>query len=172
MGRGPVFHQRRGAVPSLAAVEAFEVTAARETGLDEVPFLGALRHPPHHVARLSRLAEGTAKARGRPGAATEMTGQPPASVFHEVTVGRHPTAPRAEAALPATRGKRAHAGEPHFEGGSEARVSEKPREMAGKAQLAFRTGSALSVRRKQRGGADRPRVPGRREAGKGRSRRG
>ena len=51
-------------------------------------------------------------------------------------------------------------------------MSEKPREMAGKAQLAFRTGSALSVRRKQRGGADRPRVPGRREAGKGRSRRG
>ena len=84
----------------------------------------------------------------------------------QVTVGRHPSAPRAEAALPATRGKRTYAGEPDFEGGTEARLSEKPREMAGKAQLVFQAGSVRSVRETARRGRSSPR-PTMRQSGRG-----
>src|SRR5436853_424602 len=81
MRRGPVLDDRRSRVPALPAVHALEIPAAAPARLHEIALLGALGDEAHHVAGLPRLAEGATEPRRCPGAAAEVTGEPPAAVF-------------------------------------------------------------------------------------------
>src|SRR2546427_12834175 len=87
MRRGPVLDDRRSRVPALPAVHALEIPAAAPARLHEIALLGALGHEAHHVARLPRLAERAAEPPRHPGAAAEVTGEPPAAVFPHIAPG-------------------------------------------------------------------------------------
>src|SRR5262245_17609474 len=110
--RGPILHQRGRGVPSLAPVEALQVTPADAAGPNEVALLRAPGDERHHVLRLPGVAERAAEARRRPGTPAQMAEQLHLAILHQVAAGRRAAAPRAASSIPDTLGQRTHAGEP------------------------------------------------------------
>src|SRR5207253_2131767 len=108
MRRGPVLDDRRSRVPALPAVHALEIPAAAPARLHEIALLGALGDEAHHVAGLPRLAEGATEPRRYPGAAAEVTGEPPAAVFPDIAPGGQAAAPGTAAAIPGALGQPLH----------------------------------------------------------------
>src|SRR5207249_289714 len=88
---------RRSRVPALPAVHALEIPAAAPARLHEIALLGTLGDEAHHVAGLPRLAEGATEPRRYPGAAAEVTGEPPAAVFPDIAPGGQAAANRRSA---------------------------------------------------------------------------
>ena len=160
MRRAPVLDQRRAAVPARAAVDLLDIGPALATGGDHVALLPRLLgHEPDEVLGAVDAAERAAQLGEGPGAAAEMTGQPPPAVLDDVGEPGWTAAERTDAERPPPSGRCSRTRRvQRLEGGSQPeRWPARRHDVGGKpARLFDGAGADAAAHGQERGGPTRP----------------